>query len=67
MTLDLLWIDFFLRDRLFGFGIVSVKGKDIHRSLFAIYWNDGELLIDLCWFRIFATFPLWWLKDNERK
>lgn len=54
MKFSLLWIDLFLKDNLVGFGFCSSKNYDgFHRSLLAIYWNDGELLIDLLWFRVF--------------
>lgn len=52
MTCDLFWIDFWFRDNLFGLGILSIKREDFHKSLFAIYYNDGELLVDLFWLRI---------------
>lgn len=66
MTFDLFWIDFFIKERLFGFGIFSIKGEEIHRSFVAVYWNDGELLVDLFWFRIFSAFPFWRLYDDEK-
>lgn len=61
MAFDLFWMDFWIRDKLFGFGILSLKKEDFHKSLLAIYWDDGEILIDLFWFsfRIFTTYPFW--------
>ena len=59
MTLDLLWVDIWFRDRLFGFGFITIKGEEFIRSLFSIYWNDGELLVDLFWFRVLTTVPFW--------
>ena len=66
MTIDLFWIDFFLKERLFGFGILSIKNDDwFNRSLLSIYWNDGELLIDLLYFRVVTTFWFWLLFHKE--
>lgn len=59
MTFDLFWMDFWFRDNLFGFGILSLKKEDFHKSLLAIYYNDGELLIDLFWFRIITAYSFW--------
>lgn len=59
MTFYLFWADFWFWDNLFGFGILSVKREDFYRSLFAIYYNDGELLIDLFWFRIITVYSFW--------
>ena len=59
MIFDLLWFDIWIKDRLFGFGIFSIKQPDIHRSLFSIYWNDGELLIDLFWFHVLTAAPFY--------
>jgi hypothetical protein len=51
MQFTLLWIDLFLKDNNIGFALCSLRNyDDFHRSLFAVYWNDGELLIDLFWF-----------------
>lgn len=68
MTLDLFWIDFWLQDRLFGFGLFSIKREETMRSLFSIYWNEGELLIDLFWFRIYTKHPFWfwWFYKEEK-
>ena len=53
MGFALLWIDFFLKEKLFGFGIGGVeKHNGFDKSLFSIYWNNGALLIDFFWFRI---------------
>ncbi len=54
MTFDLFGIDIYWSDRLFGFWFCSFKNSDqeIHRSLFTIYWNNGELLIDLFWIHL---------------
>ena len=62
MTFNLFGIDFYLLDKLFGFWGVTFKDveKEIHRSLFALYWNDGNLLIDLFWFHIVDTYPKYW-------
>ncbi|KKK63197.1 hypothetical protein LCGC14_2996680 [marine sediment metagenome] len=57
MTFNLFWIDFWLSDHLFGFGLCCFKTdgwcrEAKFRNLFSIYWNDKELMIDLFWFRI---------------
>ena len=67
MTFDLFWIDFFIKDRLFGFGIFTIKRDETIRSFLSIYSNDGELLMDLLWFRIYTNFPFWywWLHKDE--
>jgi len=67
MTLNLFWVDFWLKDRLFGIGLFTVKQEELHRSLFSIYWNDGETLIDLLWFRIYSDFPLFFGGFIKRK
>ncbi len=54
MTFDLMWIDWWWSEKLFGIGFFSIKGESL-RSLFALYWNDGELQIDVFWFRIMYT------------
>lgn len=59
MTFDLMWIDFWFADKLFGVGLFSIKREELHRSFFSCYWNDGELLVDLFWFRIFTAVPFW--------
>jgi len=67
MTFDLFWFDFWLKDRLFGFGFFTAKGEDTNRSLLAAYWNGGELLIDFFWLRIYADFPFfyWWFYNEK--
>ena len=69
MIFYLFWIDFFIKDKLFGIGLLTFKFEELVRSFFCIYWNDGELLIDLLWFRIVTTAPyMWFYKDpNEPK
>lgn len=52
MTFDLFWIDIFFEERLFGFGVFSLKRDNVPYNLLAIYWNDGELFIDLFWLRL---------------
>lgn len=55
MQFTLFWIDFFLKDKLLGFGLCSIKNYEgIHRNLLSIYWNDGDLLIDFFWFRVLS-------------
>jgi hypothetical protein len=67
MTLDIFWIDCWLQDKLFGLGLLTIKREELIRSLFSIYWNDGELLIDLFWFRILTTFPSCWFIKPDRQ
>ena len=63
MTFDLFGIDFYRKDEFFGFWLGAIKNidKEMHRSLFGIYWNDGNLLIDLFWFHIVDTYPIDWV------
>lgn len=51
MTFDIFGIDFYWRERLFGFWIVAFKNskKETPRSLFTLYWADGELIVNLFW------------------
>ena len=65
MTFDILWIDFWLKDKLFGFGILCVKTTEGIRNFFSVYWNDGELLVDLLWFRVYTDFPFSFLHNDE--
>ncbi len=57
MNLRFLWLDFYWADKLFGFGIGSIVLEAWARSLLSIYWNDGELLIDVLWFRVLTAYP----------
>jgi len=61
MTFTMLWIDFYLLDRLFGFGLCCIKietpSDTIHRNLFCVYWSDGEFIIDLFFIRILTAYP----------
>ena len=59
MTFNIFWIDVWIKDKLFGIGFLTIKQEELHRSLSSIYWNDGELLIDLFWIRILTTVPFW--------
>ncbi len=64
MSFNLFWLDFYLQEKLFGFGILNFKNsEDINRNLFSIYWNDRELLIDLFWIRILTTY-VWWFDEQ---
>jgi len=65
MTFDSFWFDFYLQDKLFGFGFCSIKNENLFRSLLSIYWNDREILIDLFWIRIYTGICLIGYKDNE--
>ncbi len=57
MKFNLLSVDFFWSDRLLGLGIATITLENLVRSLFLIYWNNGDLLIDLFWFRVYTGFP----------
>jgi len=63
MTIDLAWIDFYLKDRLFGFGFLSITNELKFKSLFAVYWNDRQLLVDLFWIRVIKHRILWGYKN----
>ena len=68
MKLSLLWVDFYIKDNLFGIGILTAKNDENIKSLLSFYWNDGELLIDLFWFRIYSKYPFffWWFYKDEK-
>ena len=54
MTFQIFGFDFIPIDRLYGVWLGEIrcwKSEKI-RNLFSIYYNDGELLIDLLWFRV---------------
>lgn len=56
MMFSLFGFDFFREDCLYGIWIGGYKNyEDINRHLFMIYWNNGELLIDMCWIRIYGN------------
>lgn len=64
MTFQLFGFDFYLQDKLFGFWLFGIHNQEEPRNLFCIYWNDGELLIDLFWVRILSIFPsIYFTKD----
>lgn len=69
MEFDLLWIDFYWTNRLFGFGFCGIRIENKSRNLFSIYWNDRELMIDLFWFRIVTHIVLigWPANDLKEK
>lgn len=54
MTFDLFWVDAYIEEKLFGFGVFTIKGMDSvrSRSLFSVYWADGMLLLDLFYFKV---------------
>jgi len=54
MQFTLVWIEFFLKEKLFGFGVGEVEKYDkFSRNLFSIYRHSGGLQIDLLWFRVY--------------
>ena len=72
MNFKLFWIDFWLDDRLMGFGFFTVEvtvedGFESQRSLFEIYYSDGEIFIDFFWFHIYVAVPFWfwWFHKEE--
>jgi len=44
----------YILDQLYGFGILTIKNMDMHKSLFAIYY-DGCWNLDLFWFRVLSS------------
>ena len=68
MGFVLFWIDFFITDNLYGFGFLSFKDVNYHKSFLAFYWNEGELLIDLLWIHIYKKHPFWfwWFYKDEK-
>ena len=58
MTFDVFWIDFYFEDRLFGFGVFSFKKEiELNKNMFSFHYNNGEIIIDLFWKRIYSGFP----------
>jgi hypothetical protein len=51
MTFDLFWIDCFMEDKLWGFGLFSFQGAEEPKSLLSFYWKEDCLTIYLFWFR----------------
>ena len=49
MTFILFWIDIYPKEKLFGFGILSIGD----RSLIGIFSDDIGTLIDILWFQIY--------------
>ncbi len=66
MNFNLFWIDFWLSDHLFGFGFCCFETGNLLRSLFSIYWNDRDLMIDLFWFRIVTHVVLIGYKEEGK-
>ncbi len=52
MVFTLFWIDFFVKERLFGFGIMSFCGEECSNSLFSIYYAKKSLSLQLFYFKI---------------
>jgi len=63
MTFNLFGADFYFLDELFGFWLGTVKdtSREINRSLFAVYWDNGNFMVDLFWFHVVDTFPINWI------
>ncbi len=52
MTFQLFGFDIFPQERLFGFWFCGIDGTNTHRHLFSIYYNDGEILVDVLFCRV---------------
>ena len=52
MDISLAWVDFWPQDKLFGFGLLSFKTENLFRNFLSVYYNDGEIIIDIFWVRI---------------
>ena len=63
MQFNLLSIDWFWQEKLFGFSIFNIQedNYEFHRSLFEIYWNDREVFIDILWIHIINGWWCFWL------
>ena len=56
MQFSLFGVDLFPKDNLYGVWVGGYKNyDDVNRHLFMIYWNDGELLVEVGWMRLFTT------------
>jgi len=49
MTFNIIGIDIYFKEDLYGFWIGAIKTEDIHRALFSIYYDRGWRLY-LFWF-----------------
>ena len=51
MTFNIFGIDLYPKDRVAGWWLFTFKDseKQIHRSMFELYYNDGEIFVDLFW------------------
>lgn len=51
MNFNLFGIDIISAERLFGFWVFNIKIIENQRSLFGIYYSDGELYVDIFFIR----------------
>ena len=55
MEFTLFGFDFLPSDDMYGFWICGIKDfEEYHRSFFCIYYNAGDWILELCYFRIFG-------------
>ena len=47
MTFTLFGTDFYWKYKLFGFWIGRLRNEEFNRSLFCVYWNNGELILEI--------------------
>ncbi|KKN31162.1 hypothetical protein LCGC14_0826710 [marine sediment metagenome] len=53
MTFNIFGFDFYWIEKCFGFWICIIKNINMgSRSLFALYYADGDLIINLFWFHL---------------
>ena len=56
MRFDLFGFDFFPKDKLFGLWFCAVRDyEDIHKSLFSLYYADGEIFFELFYLTIYKN------------
>ena len=53
MNLDILGIDFLYKEKCFGIWVLSIKNyESFRRSLFTLYYAEGEWFFDLFFMKI---------------
>lgn len=56
MSFNLFGFDFLPKDNLFGVWFCSINNyKNLHRSLFTIYYMDSDIILELFYVRLITT------------
>lgn len=52
-SFDLFGFNFLPRDGIYGVWILGIKDwSDMHRNLFCLHYDEGEIRFELFWFRV---------------